>query len=151
MWIALLPLDTAYLWIKALHVISVIAWMAGMFYLPRLFVYHAKAAVGSPESETFKVMEAKLMRFIMAPAAIATWLFGLTMIALNTALLHEAWLIVKLAFVIGLTVMHQAMGGWRRAFAQDRNRRSEKFFRIANEVPTLAVMVIVVMVIVRPF
>jgi putative membrane protein len=146
-----LPLETVYLWIKALHVVSVIAWMAGMFYLPRLFVYHTQAAVGSSESETFKVMEVKLMRFIMAPAAIAAWLFGLTMIALNHALLHETWLIVKLVFVIGLTWMHQVMGGWRRAFAQDRNRRPERFFRIANEVPTLAVIVIVVMVIVRPF
>ncbi len=144
-------LETVYPWVKALHVISVIAWMAGLFYLPRLFVYHAKAPVGSSESETFKVMEAKLMRVIMAPAAVATWVFGLTMIAISPALLHEAWLIVKLIFVVGLTGMHHGMSGWRRAFAEDRNKHPEKFFRIANEVPTLAVMVIVVMVIVRPF
>ncbi len=146
-----MPTDGLYLWIKALHVIAVVAWMAGMFYLPRLFVYHCKAAPGSSENATFKVMEAKLMRIIMAPAAAATWVFGGAMIAMNPALLGQAWLIVKLAFVVAMTAMHIAMVGWRRAFAEDRNRRPEKFFRIANEVPTLALMVIVVMVIVRPF
>ena len=138
-------------WVKAFHVIAVIAWMAGMFYLPRLFVYHAQSATGSDKSETFKVMEAKLMRIIMMPAATLTWLLGAAMLALNPALTHEAWLMVKLAFVIGLTAMHFVMVGWRKAFAQDRNRHSEKFFRMMNEVPTLALMVIVVMVIVRPF
>jgi putative membrane protein len=146
-----LQTDSLYLWIKALHVIAVIAWMAGMFYLPRLFVYHAKAPAGSRESETFKVMEVKLMRIIMMPAATMTWLFGAAMLALNPGLLDQAWLMVKLVFVIGLTVMHFTMVGWRKAFAQDRNVHSEKFFRMMNEVPTLALMVIVVMVIVRPF
>jgi putative membrane protein len=146
-----LQTDALYLWIKALHVIAVIAWMAGMFYLPRLFVYHAQSTIGSDKSETFKVMEAKLMRIIMMPAATMTWLFGGAMLALNPALLGEAWLMVKLAFVIGLTALHFVMVGWRKAFAQDRNVHSEKFFRMMNEVPTLALMVIVVMVIVRPF
>ena len=140
-----------YLWIKALHVIAVISWMAGQLYLPRLFVYHAAAPLGSSASETFKVMEAKLMRIIMTPAAIASWLAGLTMIVLNPALLSSGWLIVKLLFVVGLTVIHVLMDRWRRDFATDNNRRSQRFFRIANELPTLALMVIVVMVIVRPF
>src|SRR6185312_12956623 len=140
-----------YLWIKALHVIAVIAWMAGILYLPRLFVYHAQAAVGSPSSETFKVMEAKLYGIIMTPAMIVAWVCGLSMIAMNPALLNSGWLPVKLVFVFGLTVIHFLMNGWRQDFARDANRRSQKFFRIANEVPTLAMMVIVVMVIVRPF
>jgi putative membrane protein len=125
--------------------------MAGLFYLPRLFVYHTKATAGSPMSETFKIMEEKLMRVIMNPAAAATWIFGVTMLALNPALLSEGWLNVKILFVIGLTASHLAMNGWRKAFAADRNIRSERFFRIANEIPTLGLMVIVIMVIVRPF
>lgn len=144
-------MNAFYLWIKALHVISIIAWMAGLLYLPRLFVYHVKASAGSPSSETFKVMEAKLMRVIMNPAAAASWIFGLTMLSLNPALLSEGWLHVKLLFVLGLTASHLAMNSWRKDFAADKNRRSERFFRIANEVPTLAMMVIVIMVIVRPF
>ncbi len=140
-----------YLWIKALHVIAVISWMAGQLYLPRLFVYHAAAPLGSSASETFKVMEAKLMRIIMTPAAIASWLFGLTMIALNPVLLNSGWLMVKLLFVAGLTLMHVVMNGWRRDFAADSNHRSQRFFRIANELPTLAMMIVVIMVIVRPF
>lgn len=140
-----------YLWIKALHVIAVIAWMAGILYLPRLFVYHAQSDVGSSSSETFKVMEAKLYRIIMTPAMIVAWICGLSMIALNPALLSSGWLHVKLLFVVALTVIHFLMNGWRQDFARDANRRSQKFFRIANEVPTLAMMVIVVMVIVRPF
>jgi putative membrane protein len=143
--------SSLYLWIKALHVISVIAWMAGQLYMPRLFVYHAAAPLGSSASETFKVMEAKLMRVIMTPAAIASWLFGGTMIVMNPTLLISYWLPVKLLFVIGLTVMHILMNNWRRDFAADANHRSQRFFRIANELPTLALMVIVVMVIVRPF
>ena len=144
-------MDGLYIWIKALHVISVIAWMAAMFYLPRLFVYHTQVAPGSQASEMFKVMERRLMRAIMNPAMIATILFGGIMLAMNPALLHEGWLIVKLVFVAGLSGLHHAMIGWRKAFEQDRNRRSERFFRIANEMPTIAVIVIVIMVIVRPF
>lgn len=142
---------TLYLWIKALHVIAVIAWMAGQLYLPRLFVYHATSPVGSPQSETFKVMEEKLMRIIMNPAMIVTWLCGITMIALNPALLSQAWLIVKLVLVLFLSGMHGVMSRWRKEFAADRNTRSQKFYRMINEVPTLALIVIVIMVIVRPF
>jgi putative membrane protein len=132
-------------------VISVIAWMAGQLYMPRLFVYHVTAPLGSSASETFKVMEAKLMRIIMTPAAIASWLFGGAMIARDHTLLDSGWLRVKLLFVIGLTIMHILMNSWRRDFAADANHRSTRFFRIANELPTLALIVIVVMVIVRPF
>jgi putative membrane protein len=140
-----------YLWIKALHVVAVIAWMAGQLYLPRLFVYHAQAEVGSPTSETFKVMEAKLYRFIMTPAMVVAWVCGLSMIALDPSLLASGWLYVKLLFVVALTVIHFLMNRWRGDFARDANRRSQKFFRIANELPTLAMIVIVIMVIVRPF
>ena len=125
--------------------------MAGLLYMPRLFVYHTKAPLGSSASETFKVMEAKLMRVIMTPAAIASWLFGLAMIAANHTLLNSGWLPVKLAFVVALTIIHLMMNSWRRDFLRDSNYRSERFFRIANELPTLALIVIVVMVIVRPF
>ena len=144
-------MDGLYLWIKALHVISVIAWMAAMFYLPRLFVYHTQVAPGSEASDKFKVMERRLMRAILNPAMIATLIFGVAMLAMNPALLRQGWMIVKLLFVALLMGLHHAMIGWRKAFEQDRNRRSERFFRIANEVPTLAVIVIVIMVIVRPF
>jgi putative membrane protein len=140
-----------YLWVKALHVIAVIAWMAGQLYLPRLFVYHAQAQVGSPQSETFKVMEAKLLRIIMNPAMIVTWLCGLAMIAMNPGLLSQGWLHVKLALVVLLTVIHAIMARWRRAFAEDRNIHSQRFYRMINEAPTLAMIVIVIMVIVRPF
>jgi putative membrane protein len=144
-------IDALYPWVKALHVISVIAWMAGLLYLPRLFVYHAAAPVGSPMSETFKVMEGKLLRIIMNPAAIATWAFGIAMVAMNPGLLAQGWLIVKLILVVAMTGLHHAMMAWRRAFAEDRNRKSARYFRVANEIPTLALIVIVVMVVVRPF
>jgi protoporphyrinogen IX oxidase len=140
-----------YLWIKALHVIAVIAWMAGQLYLPRLFIYHATSPVGSPQSETFKVMEGKLMRIIMNPAMAVTWACGLTMIAMNPALLSQGWLMVKLVLVLFLSAMHGIMSRWRRDFAADRNTHSQKFYRMINEVPTLALIVIVIMVIVRPF
>jgi len=142
---------TLYLWVKALHVIAVIAWMAGQLYLPRLFVYHSTSPVGSQQSETFKVMEEKLMRIIMNPAMIVTWLCGLTMIALNPALLSQGWLMVKLVLVLFLSGMHGVMSRWRKEFAADRNTRPQKFYRMINEVPTLALIVIVIMVIVRPF
>lgn len=144
-------MGSLYTWIKALHVISVIAWMAAMFYLPRLFVYHTQVAAGSEASEMFKVMERRLMRAIMNPAMIATLVFGGAMLAMNPSLLQQGWMIVKLVFVLGLVGLHHAMIGWRKAFEQDRNRRSERFFRVANEVPTIAVIVIVIMVVVRPF
>lgn len=140
-----------YEWIKALHVISVIAWMAGLFYLPRLFVYHCQAKAGSEQSETFKVMERRLLRAIMNPAMIATWIFGLYIAIEGAWFTGSGWLHAKLALVVVMTVMHMAMARWRRAFAEDRNIHSEKFYRIANEGPTLLMVGIVILVIVKPF
>ena len=141
-----------YLWVKALHVISVIAWMAGLLYLPRLFVYHTQAAVGSPESQTFKVMERKLLRLIMNPAMIASWVFGLWLIVLlGSSAMTAGWLHGKLALVLLLSVAHGFMARWRKDFERDTNRHTERFFRIVNEVPTLLMIGIVILVIVKPF
>ncbi len=140
-----------YLWIKSFHVISLIAWMAGIFYLPRLYVYHAGLARGSAESERFKVMERRLMKGIMNPAMIATWVFGL-MLVLTPGVIDwsEPWWHVKLTCVLLMSGFHGALSGWRKGFLHDRNRKSEKFFRIANEVPTVLMVIIVIMVIVKP-
>ncbi|MDG5497234.1 MULTISPECIES: protoporphyrinogen oxidase HemJ [Azospirillaceae] len=141
-----------YLWIKALHVISVIAWMAAQLYLPRLFVYHCEAPAGSPQSETFKVMERRLLKAIMNPAMIATWVFGIGMIALNPDLLKgQGWLHAKLTLVLVLSGVHGVLSKYVRLFAQDANTKPQKFFRILNEVPTLLMIGIVILVIVRPF
>lgn len=142
----------AYLWVKALHVISIIAWMAGLLYLPRLFVYHTQAPAGSPQSETFKVMERRLLRFIMNPAMIASWVFGIWLIVLlGPSVMTAGWLHGKLALVIFLSAAHGFMAKWRRDFERDANRHSERFYRIANEGPTLLMIGIVILVIVKPF
>ncbi|MEK9672101.1 MAG: protoporphyrinogen oxidase HemJ [Rhodospirillaceae bacterium] len=141
-----------YLWIKAVHVIAVIAWMAGMLYLPRLFVYHAEAEPGSDKSETFKVMERRLLRAIMNPAMMVAVTLGLVMmVAQGAALWQTGWFPVKAACVGGLMALHVQMGKWWRNFAEDRNTRSAKFFRIMNEVPTVFMIAAVIMVVVRPF
>jgi putative membrane protein len=137
--------------LKALHVISVIAWMAGLLYLPRLFVYHTGVAVGSETSETFKIMERRLLRAIMNPAMIASWGFGIAMIAMTPGWMSDGWLHAKLALVVAMTITHMAMARWRRAFAEDRNTHSHKYFRVMNEVPTLMMIVIVFLVILKPF
>ena len=140
----------AYLWVKALHVISVIAWMAGLLYMPRLFVYHCQAQPGSNQSETFKVMERRLLRAIMNPAMIASWVFGLWLLfSLNTW--SEGWVHAKLTFVALLTVSHMFMARWRRDFELDQNQRPENFYRFANEAPTVLMIGIVIFVIVKPF
>ena len=143
-----------YEWMKALHVMAWASWMAGLFYLPRLFVYHAeRAAAGSETSETFKVMERKLYRFIMRPAMIVTWATGLYL-AFFTGLIdwsYDIWMHVKLLLVILMTGAHHMMGRWIRDFEADANTRPGRFYRIANEAPTLLFIVIVIMVIVRPF
>jgi putative membrane protein len=146
-------LAAAYPWIKALHVISVIAWMAGLLYLPRLFVYHTQAAPGSEASETFKVMERRLLRGIMLPASIATWLFGIVLLLTPgvVAWKSDGWIYIKLAGVLVLTWFHHWLGWRRRDFAADRNTISGRSYRLMNELPTVALVVIVVMVIVRPF
>ena len=140
-----------YDWIKALHVISVIAWMAGMMYLPRLFVYHADSPVGSDKSETFKLMERRLYRGITTPAMVATWVFGLIMVSQGLIDWHSVWPWVKAAMVLTLSGIHGFYGRLLRDFANDRNTRPAKFFRQINEIPFLIAIVIVVMVIVRPF
>jgi putative membrane protein len=139
-----------YLWLKAVHVIAVIAWMAGMLYLPRLFVYHCDAEVGSRQSETFKVMERRLLRAIINPAMIATWVLGLWL-AYESGFFKAGWLHAKLALVIAMSAIHGFYVRWVRAFAEDRNVHSQKFYRVVNEIPTLLMIAIVVLVIVKPF
>jgi len=145
---ALLP---ALPWIKALHVLAVIAWMAGMLYLPRLFVYHADAEKGSVQSETFKVMERRLYRGITTPAMAATWVFGLSMLAIDHGIWWGIWPWVKAAMVLLLSGIHGFYGRLLRDFANDRNTRPAKFFRAINEIPFVIALVIVIMVIVKPF
>lgn len=139
-----------YSWIKALHVISVIAWMAGMLYLPRLYVYHCAAQPGSEQSETFKVMERRLLRAIINPAMGAAWIFGLWMAWLGD-LWGDHWFQAKFALVFLLSGVHALFSRWRRHFAADANRHSAKFYRAWNEVPTLIMIVVVILVIVKPF
>ena len=141
-----------YSWIKALHLISVIAWMAGMFYLPRLYVYHVDALAGSAQSETFKLMERRLLRAIINPAMVASFVFGIWMLTLlGASVWSEGWWHVKLTMIILMSAYHGFLSRWRRDFEADRNRRSARFFRFANEIPTVLMIVIVVMVIVKPF
>ena len=141
----------AYLWVKALHMISVMAWMAGMLYLPRLFVYHCDAETGSELSETLKVMERRLLRLIINPAMISSWVFGLTMLAASGDVLwSQPWMIIKLVCVVFMSIAHGEMAKWRKAFEADRNTRSQKFYRIANEVPTILMVVIIIMAVVQP-
>lgn len=142
-----------YLYLKAFHIMAVIAWMAGLFYLPRLFVYHADAEPGSELSETFKVMERRLLKAIMTPAMLVSWGLGLAL-----ALVYESvdwagdhWFHAKLGLVVALTIFHMVLGRWRREFERDGNIHSARFFRIANEIPTVLMIGIVIMVIVRPF
>lgn len=144
------PPEDLYLWIKALHVIAVISWMAGLLYLPRLFVYHTDAPAGSAQSETFKVMEQRLYRVIMQPAMGLSWLLGLYL-AWSVYGFQGGWLHAKLAFVVALTGVHHFYGRAVRTFAQDRNTRTGRQWRIWNEAPALLMMLIVVMVIVKPF
>ena len=142
-----------YPWTKSLHVISVIAWMAALLYLPRLFVYHAERGSGPGEpGESFKIMERKLLKYIANPASIATWIFGL-MLVFTPGIVDwsQGWVHVKAALVLGMTLYHHLLVRWWRAFAEDRNRHASRFYRIANEVPTLLMLGIVIMVIVRPF
>jgi len=139
-----------YEWIKALHVISVIAWMAGMLYLPRLFIYHVAAEPGSVQSETFKTMERRLLKAIINPAMMAAWIFGGLMVWLGHHW-DQPWFWAKVVLLMGMQAIHGNMVGWQRAFEQDRNVKSQKFFRIVNEVPTVLMIGIVILVIVKPF
>ena len=139
-----------YDWIKAAHVIAVIAWMAGMLYLPRLYVYHASAKPGSELSETFKVMERRLMRAIINPAMILAWILGLTLAQLGH---HwgEGWLHGKLGLLLLMQLVHAGYSRWRKQFARDDNKHAPKFYRLMNEIPTLLLIGIVILVIVKPF
>ncbi len=142
-----------YLWLLAFHIIAVIAWMAGMLYLPRLFVYHCEAEPGSRQSETFKVMERRLLRLIINPAMIATWMLGLALIWLmgKEAFLQAGWLHAKIALVLAMSAAHGLYARWMKAFAADRNRHSQKFYRIINEIPTVLLFLIVILAVVKPF
>jgi putative membrane protein len=139
----------AYVWLKAVHIIAMTAWMAGLFYLPRLFAYHADVAKGSETSELFKVMESRLLRIIMRPAMLATWAFGLALLYLYGAV--PIWLWAKLVAVVGLTGFHMYLAAAARRFAADERPGSSKFFRAINEIPTLLLIAIVILVVVKPF
>jgi putative membrane protein len=145
-------LTEAYPWLKSAHIVSVIAWMAGLLYLPRLFVYHSTVPVGSKRSAIFKVMERRLYHAIMTPAMIAAWSFGVLLASVPGLIdWHQGWIWAKLALVAGLTAFHGALGCWRRGFAADTNVHQPRFFRIVNEVPTLVLIAVVVLVVVKPF
>jgi putative membrane protein len=138
------------LWLKAFHIMAVIAWFAGLFYLPRLFVYHADAKPGSELDATFKVMERRLYNAIMQPAMIAVWVTG-PLLAYMMGVLTEGWLIAKFTLVFFLSGFQGALGTWVKTFAADRNTRSARFYRVANEVPTLFLIAIVLLVVLKPF
>ena len=144
--------DDLYLWVKAFHIIAVIAWLAGLLYLPRLFVYHCAAEPGSKRSDMLKTMERRLLRAIMTPAMIAAFGFGLWLAAMPGVIDgSEGWFHVKFVLALVLAAMHGLMARWRRGFAEDRNAHSQKFYRIANEVPTVLMIAIVILVVVKPF
>ena len=140
---------SAYLWIKALHIIAVIAWMAGLLYLPRLFVYHADAEVGSEFSEKLKIMERRLLRAIMNPAMLVSLGAGGALLVYQD--FSSGWLHIKLTAIVGLLIMHMLMAKWRKDFEKDTNTHGHKFFRIANEIPTVLMILIVVLAVVKPF
>jgi protoporphyrinogen IX oxidase len=142
----------AYPWIKSFHIVSMVAWMAGLLYLPRLYVYHSMAPVKSDLSGTFKVMERRLLRGIMTPAMLATWCFGLLLMGIPGIVdWRMGWIWAKLALVGALTVFHIALARWRRNFLANQNRHSTRFFRLVNELPTLALIAIIILVVVKPF
>jgi putative membrane protein len=139
-----------YEWIKALHIMAVIAWMAGMLYLPRLMVYHCEAEIGSKQSETFKLMERRLLRGIITPAMIAVWILGLYM-AWDAPWYEELWLQLKVVLVLIMSGLHGFLSARVRDFANDRNTYSQKFYRIINEVPAVLIVLIVLLVVLKPF
>lgn len=141
-----------YEWLRALHIISVIAWMAGMLYLPRLFVYHTMAEKGSDKSETFKVMERRLLKVIINPAMMSSWIFGLSMLYANPGMLSGAgWMHAKLTLVVLMSAVHGVLVKHVKKFAADQNEKSDKYFRILNEVPTVLMILIVILAVVQPF
>lgn len=143
-------MNDPYHWVKALHVVSFVAWMAGMLYLPRLFVYHVGAPAGSPQSETFKVMERRLLRGIMLPALLLTWATGL-FLAWRGGFFVAGWLHAKLLLVLIMTGMHGYLSKIRKTFVADANQKSAGFYRVLNEVPTVLLLLIVALAVVQPF
>ncbi len=139
-----------YLWIKALHVVAIIAWMAGMLYLPRLFVYHAGTSGGLEQAATFKVMERRLLRLIMTPALLVAWISGLWL-AVQAGYFQAGWFHAKLALVLVLSGLHGLLAAYARRFADDENRHSQTYYRVVNEIPTLLMIGIVILVVVKPF
>jgi len=139
-----------YAWVKAFHVIAVMAWMAGMLYLPRLFVYHCDAPVGSRQSATFKVMERRLLKAIINPAMMVAWALGLWLVW-GGGWRAAGWLQAKIVLVLLLSALHGMLVRWTRDFAHDRNQHSERFYRILNEVPTVLMIGIVILAVVKPF
>lgn len=144
-------LGSYYNWIKALHIIAVMSWMAGMLYLPRLFVYHVKAAKGSELSETLKIMERRLLRFIINPAMILSFVFGGLMLWVNPDVMSAPWMHTKITALFLITAAHGLFARWRKNFERDENTHSEKFYRWWNEAPTVLMIVIVIMAVVKPF
>ena len=137
--------------VKAFHIIAIIAWMAGLLYLPRLFVYHSLVEVGSVRSQTFKLMERRLLKGIMNPAMIISWLLGLYLLHLNPSLLQEYWMIAKIGCVILMTYLHMKFAGMRRRLEADETPKSDKYYRYWNEAPTLTMIAIVILAVVEPF
>ena len=140
----------AYIWVLIIHVLSIITWMAGLFYLPRLFVYHAQANVTGEPADTFKVMERRLLKAIMNPSMIVAWVLGLAL-ALHIGAFAQGWFHAKLLLVVIMSVLHMAMGKWRKDFEADRNRHDHKFYRVMNEVPTVTLILVVILVKAKPF
>lgn len=145
-------LSMHYDWLRAFHIISIIAWMAGLLYLPRIFVYHADVKPTSKQSDTFKIMERRLYKYIMTPAMISSWSFGILMLLANPAILQGAgWMHAKLTLVVFMTGAHHVFGAWMKKFAKNENTKSDKFYRWANEIPTILMIFIVFLAILEPF
>ena len=142
--------EAAYLWIKAAHVVAIIAWMAGLLYLPRLFVYHCEAPAGSAQSETFKVMERRLLNVIMTPAMALAWVLGAWLVYVGGHL-WSGWFLAKFALVLALSGLHGRLSAAVRAFAEDKNEKPQRYWRIMNEIPAILMAAIVILVIVKPF
>ena len=144
-------MEEYFLWYKAFHVISVISWMAAMLYMPRLFVYHTRAKTGSEMDKTFQIMERKLLRFIMNPAMIMTYFFGLIVAHIYGMEALGFWFHAKMLAVLGLTIFHMLLAKWRKSFVRGENKHSEKFYRITNEIPTALMIIAVLLVMIKPF
>jgi putative membrane protein len=144
-------MEDYFMWYKAIHVISVISWMAAMFYMPRLFVYHTRAKIGSEMDRTFQLMEHKLLKIIMTPSMILTYFFGILIAYIYGFVALGVWFHIKMTAVLGLTIFHGLLAKWRKDFINGNNNHSEKFYRLMNEIPPILMIIAVIMVIVKPF